>query len=74
MYFGFVYGILYDGRIITRKTRKSHRNTENKKLTEVIMYIVPPSPHTESPEINGIHEKGAGAEECGGGECEALEG
>ena len=29
MYFGFVYGILFDGRIITRKTRKSHRNTEN---------------------------------------------
>ena len=31
MYFGFLYGILFDGRIITRKTRKSHRNTENKK-------------------------------------------
>ena len=29
MYFGFVYGIHFDDRIITRKTRKSHRNTEN---------------------------------------------
>jgi len=48
MYFGFVYGILFDDRIITRKTRKSHRNTENKKLTEVIMYIVPPAP-TRNP-------------------------
>jgi hypothetical protein len=30
-YIGFVYGILFADRIITRKTRKSHRNTENKK-------------------------------------------
>ena len=34
MYFGFMYGILFDGRIITRKTRKSHRNTENTEITQ----------------------------------------
>ena len=61
MYFDFVYGILFDGRIITRKTRKSHRNTENKKDNRGDDVYRPPSPHTESTEINGIHEKGAGA-------------
>ena len=59
MYFDFVYGILFDGRIITRKTRKSHRNTENKKNRLDENYVVPsPVPHTEPTEINGIHEKG----------------
>jgi hypothetical protein len=59
MYFGFVYGIRFDDRIITRKTRKSHRNTENKKnwLDETHV-VTSPVPHTESTEINGIHEKG----------------
>ena len=59
MYFGFVYWILFDGRIITRKTRKSHRNTENKKNRLDGTHVVPsPVPHTEPTEINGIHEKG----------------
>jgi len=35
MYFDFVYGILFDGRIITRKTRKSHRNTENTETRKI---------------------------------------
>ena len=51
MYFGFVYGILFDDRIITRKTRKSHRNTENKKNRLDWIHVVPsPVPHTESTE------------------------
>jgi hypothetical protein len=59
MYFGFKYGILFDGRIITRNTRKSHRNTENKKNRLDGTHIVPtPVPHTEITEINGMHEKG----------------
>jgi len=59
MYFDFVYGILFDGRIITRKTRKSHRNTENLKNRLDGTHVVPsPVPHTEYTEINGIHEKG----------------
>ena len=80
VYFGFMYGILFADRIITRKTRKpanqrfallrssafsvqpaNHTETRKiKKLIEVMMYIIPPNPHTESTEINGIHEKGAG--------------
>ena len=68
MYFGFVSGILFDGRIITRKTRNSHRNTENKKNRLDGTHIIPsPVPHTEPTEINGIHEKG----DRGGG-MEAL--
>ena len=64
MYFDFLYGILFDGRIITRKTRKSHRNTENKKNRLDGTHEVPSLvPHTEPTEINGMHEKGAGAEE-----------
>jgi len=57
MYFDFVYGILFDDRIITRKTRKSHRNTEN---IEILLSVccTSPVPHTESTEINGMHEKG----------------
>jgi len=59
MYVDFLYGILFDGRIITRKTRKSHRNTENKKIRLDETYVVPsPVPHTEPTEFNGIHEKG----------------
>ena len=59
MYFDFVYGILFDGRIITRKTRKSHRNTENLKNRLDGTHVVPsPVPHTEPTEINGKHEKG----------------
>ena len=59
MYFGFVYGILFDGRIITRKTRKSHRNTENiKSRLDGNPVVTSPVPHTESTEINGMHEKG----------------
>ena len=59
MYFGFKYGILFDGRIITRKTQKSHRNTENLKNRLDETHVVPsPVPHTETTEINGIHEKG----------------
>ena len=61
MYFGFMYGILFDGRIITRKTQKSHRNTENKKAKRGDDVYRPPSPHTEPTEINRIHEKGEGA-------------
>ena len=61
MYFDFVYGILFDGRIITRKTRKSHRNTEKKESVGLDTCSSLPSPHTESTEINRIHEKGAGA-------------
>ena len=64
MYFGFMYGILFDGRIITRKTRKSHRNTENiKNRLSGSCRLSLPRPHTESTEINGMHEMGAGAEE-----------
>ena len=45
MYFDFLYGILFDGRIITRKTLKSHRNTENKKNRLDGTHVVPsPSP------------------------------
>ena len=59
MYFDFLYGILFDGRIITRKTLKSHRNTENIKNRLDGTHVVPsPIPHTEPTEINGIHEKG----------------
>ena len=51
MYFDFVYGILFDDRIITRKTQKSHRNTENKKNRLGWIHVVPsPVPHTESTE------------------------
>jgi hypothetical protein len=51
MYFGFVYWILFDGRIITRKTRKSHRNTENIKSRLDGTPVLPsPVPHTESTE------------------------
>ena len=68
MYFGFVSGILFDSPIITRKTRNSHRNTENKKNRLDGTHIIPsPVPHTEPTEINGIHEKG----DRGGG-MEAL--
>jgi len=63
MYFCFVYGILFDGCIITRKTQKSHRNTENKKANRGDDVYRPPQPHTESTEINGMHEKGPGVEE-----------
>ena len=39
-------GILFDGRIITRKTRKSHRNTENKKnLLSVCCTSPAPTPN-----------------------------
>ena len=59
MYFDFVCGTLFDGRIITRKTQKSHRNTENIKNRLDETHVVPsPVPHTEPTEINGIHEKG----------------
>jgi len=59
MYFDFVYGILFDGCIITRKTRKSHRNTENiKNRLDGTHVVSSPVPHTEPTEINGIHEKG----------------
>jgi hypothetical protein len=52
-------GFFFDGRIITRKTQKSHRNTENKKNRLDGPHVVPsPVPHTEPTEINGIHEKG----------------
>jgi len=54
-------GFFFDGRIITRKTRKSHRNTENLKNRLDGTHVVPspvPHPHTEPTEINGIHEMG----------------
>jgi hypothetical protein len=52
-------GFFFDGRIITRKTRKSHRNTENLKNRLDGTHVVPsPVPHTEPTEINGIHEMG----------------
>jgi len=41
MYFDFMYGLLFDGRIITRKTRKSHRNTEN---IEILLSVCCTSP------------------------------
>jgi len=49
MYFGFVYGILFDDRIITRKTRKSHRNTENKKNLLDSRPVVPSPAPTRNP-------------------------
>ena len=59
MYFDFLYGILFDGRIITRKTLKSHRNTENITNRLDGTHVVPsPVPHTEYTEFNRIHEKG----------------
>ena len=49
MYFNFVYGILFDDRIITRKTRKSHRNTENKKNLLDSRPVVPSPAPTRNP-------------------------
>jgi len=49
--FDFMYGILFDDGIITRKTRKSHRNTENIKNRLDGTHVVPsPVPHTEPTE------------------------
>jgi len=50
MYFGFVYGILFDGRVITRKTRKSHRNTENIKNRLDGTHVVPSPAPTRNPQ------------------------
>ena len=49
MYFDFVCWTLLDGCIITRKTPKSHRNTENIKNRLDETHVVPsPVPHTET--------------------------
>ncbi|MFA7171785.1 MAG: hypothetical protein WC180_07395 [Candidatus Paceibacterota bacterium] len=61
MYFGFMYGILFDGRIITRKTQKSHRNTENKKNLLDWIHVVPsPAPTPNSRKSTEFTKRGQG--------------
>jgi len=79
MYFGFMYGILFDGRIITRKTRKSHRNTENIKNRLDGTHVVPsPAPTRNPRKSTEFTKRGTGAEKwmlfsfiwgAGGGEA-----
>jgi len=59
MYFGFKYGILFDGRIITRNTRKSHRNTENKK-NRLSVCCTSPAPTRNPQKSTEFTKRGAG--------------
>jgi len=60
MYFDFLYGILFDGRIITRKTRKSHRNTENKKANRGDDVYRPPAPTPNQRKSTEYTKRGQG--------------
>ena len=64
MYFDFLYGILFDDRIITRKTQKSHRNTENIKNRLDWIDVVPsPAPTPNPRNSTEFTERGPGVEE-----------
>ena len=77
MYFDFVYGILFDGRIITRKTRKSHRNTENKKNRLDGTHVVSSPAPTRNPRKSTEYTKrgtGAGCSEGAASAEQVFEG
>jgi hypothetical protein len=59
LYFGFVYGILIDGRIITRKTRKSHRNTENIDI-RLSVCCTSPAPTPNPRKLTEFTKRGQG--------------
>jgi len=63
MYFDFLYGILFDGRIITRKTLKSHRNTENIKNRLDGTHVMEPmsSPTRNTQNSTEFTKRGTGA-------------
>ena len=55
-------GIFWVVPFITQNPRKKNENTKNKESAGWNPCSTLPRPHTEPTEINGIHEKGAGAE------------
>ncbi len=59
LYFGFVYGILFDGHSHhTKFTKKSTKTRKRKNWLDGTHVVPSPVPHAKFSKISEMHEKG----------------